>query len=278
MKVRTLGPRMGCCNICGELGPLTEDHVPPKGTVGISKRDLLRVVEFLNAKEAKARHLQDGVKFRTICSRCNNQVLGSRYDPELRSLCDKVALPLRLKLDRGLTIPRQQKIVTRPQMVARAVIGHLLAAQLRDDMNSPPLKAPFPHAMREYVLDPVAPLPEELDVFCWLYPSEVQVIIHGMGTIFWNSSATFTSYLLKFFPLGFLVTFQLCDEVKSHVPRLIPQRSMALEDESELTLDLESNPRIDWPENPSDDQIHLLNSETAVISLPPRNKRRYRKH
>lgn len=25
------GPKVGRCNICGEVGPLTEDHVPPKG-------------------------------------------------------------------------------------------------------------------------------------------------------------------------------------------------------------------------------------------------------
>lgn len=36
---QTRGPQVGRCNICGEVGPLTVDHCPPKGWAGPRVRE-----------------------------------------------------------------------------------------------------------------------------------------------------------------------------------------------------------------------------------------------
>jgi hypothetical protein len=274
-KIRTLGPRKGRCNICGDFDTLTEDHVPPKGTVGISNRELIRLAKHLHVKEEKPRQMQDGVKFRTICPRCNNELLGLQFDPAIKQLCEEIALPLRVKKNHSLSIPSPYRVVTKPQLVARSVIGHLLAAHLRDDMGSPLLSAPFPDAMRAYFLETSSPLPEELQIFYWLYPSEVQVIIQNRG-ISWSTgnSATLCCSVLKFFPLSFFVVYQIPEEVDVHVPQLLQNRSLPADAEACLEIDISNIPRSDWPENPADNEIHLGDSETDIISIPPRTIRR----
>ena len=42
--VDTRGPKIGHCNICDCYGRLTEDHVPPKGTLKVPQVDLLHIV------------------------------------------------------------------------------------------------------------------------------------------------------------------------------------------------------------------------------------------
>ncbi|MHC5916853.1 MAG: hypothetical protein ACYTXE_39100 [Nostoc sp.] len=36
-KARTKGSKIGKCNICGTHGKLTDDHVPPKGSLNSGK-------------------------------------------------------------------------------------------------------------------------------------------------------------------------------------------------------------------------------------------------
>lgn len=65
--IRTKGPKRGLCNICGEHGDLTEDHVPPKGTIKFPRMTLYGIGEVLNAqaeKDRRGRDFQQGVKFR----------------------------------------------------------------------------------------------------------------------------------------------------------------------------------------------------------------------
>jgi hypothetical protein len=85
-RIQTHGPRVGRCNICGTSGPLTEDHTPPKGCYPPTAVELHSVVTRLNRDAdgaGKPRLSQNGVKFRTLCGRCNNGLLGSDYDPPL---------------------------------------------------------------------------------------------------------------------------------------------------------------------------------------------------
>jgi hypothetical protein len=82
-KIATRGSKTGICNICGMHGKLTEDHTPPKGSIKIGQVELQHIVNYLsNEKPAsKGRLLQNGVKYRTLCSSCNNTYLGAKYDP-----------------------------------------------------------------------------------------------------------------------------------------------------------------------------------------------------
>jgi hypothetical protein len=70
-KVPTIGP----CHICGEVKPLTDEHVPPRAAFN-DKRTI--TINFDTAMtlgpdiEPKGKHNQGGVKFKTLCERCNN--------------------------------------------------------------------------------------------------------------------------------------------------------------------------------------------------------------
>ncbi len=79
----TRGAKSGTCNICGVDGPLTEDHTPPKGCVRPTAMELQHVTHRIDAGKAIKTKAQDGVKYRTLCARCNNTLLGGRYDPVL---------------------------------------------------------------------------------------------------------------------------------------------------------------------------------------------------
>lgn len=67
----------GYCNICGKYGLLTKDHVPPKCAITLGPVLQKTVSEFFGIQEpVKPLNAKNGSYFRTICSHCNNKVLG----------------------------------------------------------------------------------------------------------------------------------------------------------------------------------------------------------
>lgn len=147
---RTIGPKEGRCNLCGSIGPLTEDHVPPKGCVAPRPAIIANILDRRNRRDRelpgiKAKH---GVVFRTLCSKCNSERLGAEFDPELASMSNQVVT----LIDIPLYIPSASVIRVRPQRVARAVLGHLMAVGLdRYDGGE------MTQGVREYILETSAP-------------------------------------------------------------------------------------------------------------------------
>jgi len=119
--------RRGPCNVCGVVGPLSWDHVPPKGGIELQAVEIDRVAsaftEGLAAPKPEISH--DGLRFRTFCSK-HNSLLGSEYDPALNDFAISAGRFLRSELD----LPPVVHINARPTAIARAVLGHLLAARL----------------------------------------------------------------------------------------------------------------------------------------------------
>lgn len=136
-RVNTRGALVGHCNICDEYGPLTEDHVPPKGTLLVKQVELVRIVELLGtgpiSKNRNRRYMPGGVHFRTLCAKCNNDLLGRRYDKELIRFSNAVSETLKSSLALPITI----RIPVNPGRLARAVIGHVLAIGVARRPNSP---------------------------------------------------------------------------------------------------------------------------------------------
>ena len=165
---------------------MTFDHVPPKGCVGISNRNVALLTAALGNSELKkdnSRQFQDGLKFKSLCETCNNELLGGEYDPSIKEFASKVSSYLNLIINHNYTLPDTISIEIKPQRIVRAILGHLLAAHVREDMQSPIINAPYLDAIREYLLNPLAPIPEQLEVYYWLYPSDTQVIILGCGVM-----------------------------------------------------------------------------------------------
>ena len=96
------------CNICGRVSDLTWDHVPPKFCFNDERTQYNSIFEINNKKQYM--HIaQNGIKYRSICAECNNNLLGSNYDKEYKKLVD---LLYKLYITPG----------TIPQYLARAIL------------------------------------------------------------------------------------------------------------------------------------------------------------
>ncbi|MDP3937472.1 MAG: hypothetical protein Q8R92_04965, partial [Deltaproteobacteria bacterium] len=133
---------IGQCNICqSQRCDLSWEHVPPQGSVFLSRVDIRLLFQRAVGKEGDVCISQNGVKFRTVCRGCNSSI--GRYDRALIEFTQDV----RRFVETDLAVPPVVKITTRPTALARAVIGHLLAAKITAD------ESVFDDKLRRCVLD-----------------------------------------------------------------------------------------------------------------------------
>ncbi len=279
-KVPRPTSKMGYCNICSKNKLLTEDHVPPKGCVGINRQQVALLTEYLSLGQLdkrNAKQIQNGLKFKSICNDCNNRLLGTLYDPSLNEFAQQVSIIARLIQGR-MVLPDPFKVKLKPLPVLKAIVGHLLAARVRSDMTTPLPSAPFISAMQQFVQQKDALPPEELRVFCWFYPSDIQVIILGSGiveNIFSEKRQVIIGDIIKFFPLGFWVTWDhnYNLEMDLNLIEIALWPDIKLSDELEIKLPLKGIPRIDWPEHQDDSSVMLMHDEYAFIAKKFRRKK-----
>ncbi len=194
-KKRKIGP----CNICQKTGRLTWDHVPPKGGIDLAPVEIDRVTSHFisNFKLENPEISNDGLKYRTLCSRCNS-ILGNKYDPALNDFAKTLAK----LLNSSLYLPETIKLSIRPTAVIRAVLGHLLTARLSS------VDSFFDPTIRELVLNDEIPIPKNISVFYWIHPFAQQIVFRDalMPSRIGNFSEFQRIGFLKYFPLGFLVS------------------------------------------------------------------------
>lgn len=264
--VNTFGPRLGQCNICGEHGPLTDDHTPPKGCHRPTQVELQHLSYLLSGTTnvPKGRRSQNGVKYRTLCGRCNNSLLGAKYDPHFIEFVNSVALHLRspIALPSSITIPG------RPQAIVRSLLGHL-SAQGVDRY----LKGPLTEAVRDYFLDDGLPLPSVIRVFYWAYPFRVHVMLRDAAFSHLPTGRHFPFWLLKFYPLAFLVAWDEPVGLTYPIHSLEPWRSVPIDVVADLPLDLSAIPPLFWPEAPTRESMLMYGQEAIHARVPQMTSR-----
>lgn len=266
-KIYNNGPAIGFCNICGKHRKLTRDHVPPKGSVKICEVELRTLVGHFSANQTKPSRLsQNGVNFRTICSVCNNEELGANYDPSLIEMVNSIGCYLKAEKELNLIIPSQTKISVQPQRVARAVVGHLLAFTNPKHLTKPPLESPYHDALREYFLNPQLSMPDRLDIYHWVYPSNVQVLInfHSVGVR--SFKHLIMGSLMKFFPIGFWAVWDKPNEVNLNIPKLVENKQLGIDNEMSLSVNFKGIPRVNWPETPDSDGAILSSEGNSILA------------
>jgi hypothetical protein len=203
----------------------------------------------------KSRISQNGVKYRTLCKSCNNTFLGRRYDPAFISFVNEVAKYLRspLELPHTIAIPGQ------PQKIARSVLGHI-AAQGVDRYK----KGPDTDNFRDFFLNTALALPENLTIYYWAYPYHSHVMIRDAAYANWRDNNHFAFWLLKFFPLAFMVTW---DKLATPLGLQNFNRWRGVPFESEADIPIVLSPSIGehWPEAPTEESIVAFGREAVDV-------------
>lgn len=256
--IATRGPKYGRCNICGEEGLLTEDHTPPKGCVRVGQVVIRHIVERISAEKPnkKGRLSQNGVKYRTLCGRCNNSRLGAYLDNDLIMFVNQVAKYLQSPLQ----LPEIIQLKAKPQKIMRAILGHL-AAQGVNRYN----KGPYTEMVRDYFLDDLLPLPDSINIYYWVYPYNNQILTRDCSYLDFRVGSPVSIWFAKFFPLAFLVTWSEPLDYNFTLPNLADWRSLRIDDVVELPIPLNLNLSSHWPESPSEHSI-LLYGEEAIVA------------
>lgn len=268
-KPITSGSKIGICNICGAAGQLTEDHVPPKGSIKPEKVGIKNIIEAIEKADFRSTRIsQNGVKFRSLCSVCNTNRLGRNLDPDLNQFSCKVAQIFRNQ--NHLVFPNKIDIRLKPQKIARAVIGHLLAAEIREDMRVPPVSEPMPDLMRDYFLNPSADLPKEFNLYVWPYRSQQQVILRCAGLVeVVNGTYSILGDFLKYFPVAFWLTYKAPIVFQEGMrDREIIVRGHEIDDFNTIVLgtDEQDTFRPDWPEKADKNEILIVDRMRCFLS------------
>ena len=229
------------CNICTLKRKLTWDHVPPKGSVRPQAIEIKNIFDKLFQKNSCKRNFeisQNGLKYRTICSDCNNRILGKNYDPEL----NKFSIDLKIFIQTELSLPSIIHIEVKPIPIIKAVLGHLLAANI--DFSD----TPFENKLRPIILNVDAPIPDDIHVFYWIYPYSVTTVMRDivMPTKRGSFSSFSQFHILKYFPVAYLIT-----EDTSHyhaLSSLSQYNRLRLDETANISINLQENRSSDWPE------------------------------
>jgi len=276
-KIFIKGPENGYCNICGSFGKLTRDHVPPKGCINICEVEFRTLIEHYSEIYTKPKFSQNGINFKSLCNVCNNEKLGSRYDPSLIKMANDIGRYLKAEKELDLTIPSQTRITVQPQRVARAVVGHLLAFTNPKRLVKPPLSSPYHDLLREYFLNPQQSMPKELDIYYWVYPSNVQVLINFHSYSVDLFKHLIMGSLIKFFPIAFWAVRNTPKEVNLNVHKLLENKEIGLDDEVELDIKFHDLPRTEWPDTPDSNGAVLSSNGNSVLATERKIKKKKNK-
>ena len=271
-QVRFKGDKEGYCNICGQYSQLTRDHIPPQGCVKPTTVELRTLTQYLSRPSEKSMTSQSGLNVLSICGNCNNNLLGTEYDPELIKVSKQVAGIVRVQRELGLSLPEKIDLSVKPQRLIRSVIGHILAGEL-PTTGTPPISAPFPDALRNYFLDQASSLLNKLEVYYWVYPSNQQIVINllaigsAMGEGFISGSC-----LLKFFPLAFWIVWDKPDSFPISLTKMSKDKFKGLDETCEMVLDLRNIPPFGYPEVPSEGKYIMCCDESTFLAQPKKPK------
>ncbi|MEW5859783.1 MAG: hypothetical protein AB1861_20755 [Cyanobacteriota bacterium] len=271
-QVKFKGAKEGYCNICGQYSQLTRDHIPPQGCVKPTNVELRTLTQYLTEPSGKPVNSQSGLNILSICGNCNNNLLGTEYDPELIEVSKQVATLLRVQQELGLSLPETIELSVKPQRLIRAVIGHILAGKLPTP-GQPPVSAPFPDALRNYFLDTSSTIPDKIEVYYWVYPSNKQIVINslGIGSAIGEGFIS-GSCLLKFFPLAFWIVWDKPSSFPININKISNEKLKNLDESCKIVVNLHNFPPLNYPEVPGESRYIMCCDDSTVLAQPKKPK------
>lgn len=127
------------CNICGKKTYLTWDHIPPKSLLQEPNTYVNTLFHELPSPDRHMKQYQSGIKYQSICSHCNNELVG-KYDVDLSAFTKAVISELEICVQKLLNheIDRVNSItiIAKINKVLRAICGHFLAMKNHYDAET----------------------------------------------------------------------------------------------------------------------------------------------
>ncbi|WP_442513118.1 metal-binding protein [Pseudomonas promysalinigenes] len=255
--------KQGHCLICGAHGKLSWDHVPPKGSVSITKTEQVHLTEVMgvNAIPVKGIKSANGSKFKTICRECNSNYLGQNDEEVARVY--KYLTKLVSHHFANLSNPFNHVVVPfNAVSFCRAMIGHILSATSDEECKREPVESPYFTPLQKFVMGDNLAIDSTHDIYCWFYPHRHHLSAKMFA--FRNKGNTCTISVLSFYPLAFAVT----EKGKGIYPSGATKVSLT---DKEMFIDLSSGhfPYSGFPYTGlTGDQMMLLSSAQAIVSYP----------
>lgn len=235
---RRKNKKYGYCQICEQYKKLTDDHVPPKGGIDVDSVEIKSAFNIFTKQLGDKNYFisQNGVKFTTICECCNSK-LGREYDTVLNSF----SLDVKKFLDSKLSLLNSYNIETKPNRLIRAVLGHILAAKKEIE------KTPFDEKVREILFDESKSIPDDINVFYWVYHYKLTIIIRDilMPAIRGKYNDFGFFQIFKYYPVAYLV---INKKKYQNLQSLREYNSVKLDTIANINIKLNERKHWKWPE------------------------------
>lgn len=195
----------GYCVICGNHGTLSKDHVPPQGSITITKVEQVHLTELygLNANPVRGIRSMNGSKFRTICRECNMTALGAN-DGEIADVCKALTRKINHFITTANSPVSHVHTPVNAVKYCRAMVGHILAATTVNECREPPRESPYFTPLQRFVLGDNHALDDTHDIYYWFFPHRYHQSIKLFNMQ--NEGNLCCMSVLSFFPLAFLLT------------------------------------------------------------------------
>ncbi|MCQ9393305.1 metal-binding protein [Pseudomonas viridiflava] len=197
--------REGYCLICGTFGPLSWDHVPPQGSITITKVEQAHLTEIMgiNSDPVIGVKSSNGSKFRTICKHCNSSHLGTN-DQEVARVYKCISEKIKQYFLRADSPVNRVHMPFDGMRFCRAMVGHVLSATTVKECLQEPVLVPYYASLQNFVMGDDTATDDTHDFYVWFYPHRRHMSIKMFN--FKNDGHIATLSLLSFFPLAFLIT------------------------------------------------------------------------
>lgn len=253
----------GYCLICGNFGSLSWDHVPPKGSIKVTKVEQRHVTEVMGVAPSSIKGVAspNGSKFKTICKSCNESHLGGGDDEVARvckSLTNKILSYFHHASYPSTLISENVNALK----YARSMIGHILSATSVEECVQAPTHSPYFDPLKKFVLGDDQAIDDTHDIYYWFYPFGRHVSAKYVA--FYNEGHIASVSLLSFFPISFMITKKNEGTYPAHA------KVLSLSDKY-LWLDLSSK-GYEYCEFPfhclKGNQMMTLHDSQAIVSYP----------
>lgn len=252
----------GYCVICSSYGDLSFDHVPPQGSVIITKTEQRLITESTVDSFHKVKGLvsKNGSKFRTICKSCNGVL--SVGDNEIARIYQSLTPVIKQYFESPFEPYSCKKIRIDAKKYVRSMIGHILSATSEEECKTEPVETPYFKPLQQFVLGDDNAIAETHEIYYWFYPFRRHISAKMVG--FYNNGHLCTLSLLSFFPIAFLVVEKNKGIYPVHAKRLEITDEFLF-----LDLSLSNHAYITFPfVELTGNRMYAVKDELCIVSYP----------